>query len=169
MRRSSWIALVIAAVLVVALGILFRRWSDTAAPAMSPQVVKAIVERGRAAAERKDVGGMMDLFSPNAHVLDIDPERLRPLIEKAMEELGPSHLSLKLNGLTSRSQNGRGYASLDVDIDEKLKGANAHYYHLHLTMTLERVRESRLFGLLPSEEWKITRLDSEPSFEIPPF
>src|SRR2546423_15665546 len=95
MRRSSWIAIIAAVAILGLLAVLLIASSDTQAPAMTPEVAKALIERGRKAMEAGDVNQVIALMAPNAKILERSPDEIRPLLEQAVKELGKGKLDIK--------------------------------------------------------------------------
>lgn len=166
MRRSSCALIVLVVLLVVAFVLLIRA-RDTVAGPPSPGAVQAILDQGRTALERHDVDGILRLFTPDAVIMDRSQDQLRQVLAGAMQELGPAVLTVKTSKLEVAPAGNSAVASFDIDVNEHPSGAEIHYYHAHFRATLEKVRQVRWLGLFTTEQWKISRLDSDTSLDMP--
>jgi len=68
-RRSSWIILFSAAILLLITTVLYSLTYAERAPGMSSAVAEEMVTSGRKAIERSDLNSFFDLFTEDAMVL----------------------------------------------------------------------------------------------------
>lgn len=169
LRRSSWLVLITAVVLLTVAALLYVHSFNTTAPPMSQRVVESILERGRSAVERHDVGEIMDLMSPNARIMGMNPDQLRIMLNRSMKELGPGSLLISWKNLVVRPLHDSAEASLDLSIGQKTNSADIQYYDTHVDLQLEKVQTSHWFGLFHSEDWKILTATSDRAMEAPVF
>ncbi len=166
MRRSSWVLLGLAGLILVFSVLLYAHAGTYPAPPMNNQTASRIIDKGRAALERRDVDAIMDLMAPTARVLDRRPDELRTLLTRAMEEV-QGHLDVTVRNLMARQEQSRAVATFDMDIGQK--SLNAVYYpNLHVRLILDRVPISHWLGLFTTEEWKIAEVTTDPPFETTP-
>src|SRR5437763_1107602 len=96
MRRSSWLALAIAGLLLAVLVAVLVLAGSRTAPPMSQREASRIINQGIHALEQRDVGAIMALFTPDARILEHKADEVRPLIEKAVTEIsGPFKVSYR--------------------------------------------------------------------------
>src|SRR5579862_9659816 len=99
MRRSSWAILGLASLIFVAAIALYRIPVPVSPPPMTPTLATAILERGKAALERRDTEAILNLMAPNATILGVSPAQMRTILNRAMEELSPGHLTVAWRNL----------------------------------------------------------------------
>src|SRR5207249_501541 len=87
MRRSSWVAVITAVLLLAALAAVLVLAVPPAAPRMSQEEASRLIGQGVRALERRDTGAIMDLFTADAKILDHKAEEVRPLVARAVSEI----------------------------------------------------------------------------------
>lgn len=167
MRRSSKIALSLAALLLLAMCLVYLRTLDTTAPVMTLQVAQRLLEQGKAALERRDTEGILALMAPQARVLGQSVERMRTVLNQAMRELGSSHLTVTWSQLSARQQGNMAYLSFDMEVHQKEALFDARYYRTHVNLELTKVRTTHWLGLYTTEDWKIVKLESSETLDMP--
>ncbi len=169
MRRSSWIMLILAAVVMAACIGLYARAGTYADPPLTTQLASKMIERGESALERHDVNGIMDLMAPNAKILGRNTEETRTLIGNAFQEI-QGHLEVTTRNLQARQQGDHGEADFDMDIGQKTSAMKAVYYpNVHVRLTFERLPISHWMGLFTTMEWKISDMTTDPPIETAPL
>jgi ketosteroid isomerase-like protein len=132
------------------------------APAMSPEVAGDLVRRGRAAVERSDSGSFMDLLAPDATIFDRSPEEFEKELDKAFSELR-GHFSIDTRNLQVRPEGRTALITFTMDVGQKDGRMNAVYFPgVRVRARVERRKSTRWWGLVEAEEWKVSRLDSDP-------
>jgi ketosteroid isomerase-like protein len=166
MRRSSIVALAVAC-LILALGVLM--WSLTsvrAAPPLTPRLAGAMLERGKQSIERKDVDAIMALFTEDARILQRTPSQIRGILEQTMKELGDGSLTVTYSRLDVKPTHDGALVSVSLDVSQRFANADASYYRPRLRLVMRKERKSRFLGLLTVEEWRISQLDSDETFDL---
>jgi hypothetical protein len=169
MRRSSWITLALATIILAAIGALFVTSAGSKAPPMTASIANDIIKRGTRALAAGDVEGIMDLIAPNARILDKSPDYMRAVLERTVKELGDTKLQIRCGPPTIKEQRGVAYVSFDMDVGERRGNVDIQYFHTRLDLQLKRVRAPRMMGAQWAEEWRIIRLDSSQSLDVPPL
>lgn len=167
MRRSSKIALSLAALLLLAMFLVYLRTLDTTAPVMTLQVAQRLLEQGKAALERRDTEGILALMAPQARLLGQSVERMRTVLNQAMRELGSSHLTVTWSQLSARQQGNAAYLSFDLEVHQKEALYDARYYRTQVNLELTKVRTTHWLGLYTTEDWKIVKLESSETLDMP--
>jgi hypothetical protein len=167
MRRSSVVVLIMAGLLLAAMAFLYVRSFDTIAPPMSVQVATDLLNRGKAALERRDVEGIMELTAPDARLLGRSPEQMRTILNQAMAELGREHLTITWSDVSARQTDNTAYVSFNLQVGQKTAGFDATYYNSRIRLELQKVRIPHWFGLYSTEEWRVSLADSDRSLDVP--
>jgi hypothetical protein len=164
MRRSSCFALVCAAAAFVALALLFFASQDRGARPMDRAEAERILRSGQDMLAAGDANGIMNLFTEDGRVLGTTPDKLRPALASAIQEMGGRRLTTVVRNLTVKQEDDSAFLTLDLDLNESQKGAAIHYFTSHMNVTLKKVSASHWFGLYRSADWKISQLDADPPF-----
>ena len=163
MRRSSWIVLLTAGILLLITTVLYSLTYAERAPAMSQAVAAQLVDTGRRAVERNDLNTFFNLFTEDAKVLGRSREDARAEIGKAMTELR-GNFTLNIRNLEVRPEGRSAQLTFTMDVGQKDERMDVVYYpDLLMRARLEKVRFPRWWGLFESERWMVTELESDPA------
>lgn len=166
MRRSSWVMVGVALLMLILASIPFVRAKDAAAPPFTAEVMTDILERGRRALEKRDTAALLAMLHPDARLLNRSPDQIRIHLNRMMRELGESHLRIRWSNLSIRPRDSS--ASFDLHISERTPRMEAHYYpNLNLRVRLQKHRTSYLFGLFSVEEWRVIHVESDMYLDVP--
>jgi hypothetical protein len=165
MKRSSWIVLGAAAIILAVSTAFYLSLANRQAPPLTPRVVAGLVDEGKRALERRDPDAIMELMTPEARVLGRRLEPMRAIIRRAFDEL-QTPLTVKTGKVALKSEGGEHTATFAMEIGQQTSGMTAVYYpglrvHLHL----QKVRTPHWLGLFTVEEWRISQFDCEPPIE----
>jgi hypothetical protein len=169
MRRSSWITLGIAVFILAVIGFLLVQSAGSDAPPMTPAVANEIIERGKKALAEGDSNGIIDLMAPDARILEKNPDYMRTVLDTAIKDLRGRKLEIKCGQPEVKELRGVAYVSFDMDVGERGANVDIQYYHTRLDLQMKKVQIPRWFGLHQAEEWRIVRLDSSQSLDVPPL
>lgn len=168
MRRSSCIILALAFACLIVAGAFYLRSSNTSVPQMTNTEAARIIDKGRRALERKDVGEIMGMMAPDAKIVGRSLSEVEGFMDTAMRQVN-GHLSVVSRHIEAHQNGNQANIALDMDVIQKTSRMDAVYYpNLHVTVSLERRKADRWLGLIPAEEWKITQVDTAPVIETPP-
>lgn len=167
MHRSSRIALTLGLVFLAAAMLLYSTPASIHAPPLSADLARRVVQRGADALRRRDVEGVMRLFTPTARILGADTNRMREVLASSFPQMrGPLEISIR--NLKVRRIGARGEVSFHMDVGEHTRQMDAVYFpDLAITLTLAKTKSARWFGLTTVEEWKITEMTATPPIELP--
>lgn len=165
MKRSSWMALGAAGIVLAASTAFYLSVVNRTAPALTTRVVAGLIEKGKQALDRGDVDGIMQLMTPDARVIGRRPESIRNLIRKALNEV-QTPLQAKTGRITLKSEGGEHIATFDLEIGQETGEMKAVYFpSLRVRLHLQRVRTPQWLGLYTVEEWRIAQFDCEPTID----
>ncbi len=92
MRRSSSIVLCLAFVFLLSAAYLYLRTFNSTAPPMTDAEAMRIIARGSKSLERKDVGAIVDMMSPDAKILNRSLAEVEGFTRTAVAQVS-GHLS----------------------------------------------------------------------------
>ncbi|MGC8667622.1 MAG: hypothetical protein ACP5VE_05860 [Chthonomonadales bacterium] len=167
MHRSSRIALTIGLLSLAAALLLYSAPARMHAPPLSAGVALRIVNTGADALRRRDVEGVMRLFTPTARILGADADRMREILRFSFPQMrGP--LDISVRNLRVQSIGGKGEVSFHMDVGEHTPRMDAVYFpNLAVKMTLVKTRSARWLGLTTVDEWKVAEITLTPPIELP--
>ena len=168
MRRSSMAVLVLAFAFLILAASLYWQASNTAIPRITSKEASSIIARGRLALEQKDVGEIMSMMAPDARIVGRSLGEVEEYMDTAMRQVH-GNLTITARNVEAHQNGNRAEFAFEMDVIQKSSRIDAIYYpNLHVTVNLEKRKANRWLGLIPVEEWKITRVDTSPVIATPP-
>lgn len=166
MRRTSWIFLIAALLMLAATLGFYLQSASTPAPPLTGAVVQKLIDEGKDAVNRRDAQGVMNLMAPDAKVIGRPLDRVGQLISQAFKQMdGP--LGIRTSKPELRMENGVQTASFELDIGEENDKMTAVYFPaLRARVRFARVHVSHWLGLYSTEEWRISVFDCDPPFDL---
>jgi hypothetical protein len=169
MRHSSCIVLILASGALGLAGASYLFAPERTAPPMSPAVARDLLRRGAAAFDRRDPDGLMDVFAADILAMGRRRGNLRDAVQHMLREVGPGELHAEWSDPALKREGPRQTLSTNVVVTHRTPKADIVYYRTRLTLEVERRRVPRFWGLLDSEEWRITRIGSDPPIGLPDY
>jgi hypothetical protein len=167
MRRSSWIALCGAGLMLALFALPIGQPVHSQPSQMSAEIAARLIRDAREALERGDAGGIVRLVSPSARLFGQTQNDLQDLLSPMLDQV-VGHFSVATRDLSIR-QDGR-FASISfvMDIGQSTDVMEAVYCpNVRVDLRLERVRTQGWLGLSSAYEWKIIEATSVPKPDIP--
>ena len=162
MRRSSWIALVLAVVLLLTAGALYRISSAQPAPPMTRRLGVEMLERGKRAVETSDADALMALFTDDAMILGRRPDDFRKVIEKAFSEL-KGNFRVETSHVEVETGSANAEIRFVMDLGQRDERMDAVYFpQVRMRAKLVKALTPRWLGLFHVEEWRVIELTSDP-------
>jgi hypothetical protein len=160
MQKASWIALAVLVALIGFLGINYAL-SGSGAERLDRQKATAWLEKMRMAAERKDVGTIMNAIAPQseARIADVNPDKFRLLLMRAFRTMG----SVRIQTSNIRFEGGEGdeaELSFYLVVRNVSPEMVAEDYKGDITVRLRRVDVPRMLGLFQGKEWRVVEAHS---------
>lgn len=169
MRHSSCVVLVLALVMLASAYVLTTYAPEQSAPPMSPAVARALLKRGQEAFERRDTGALMELFAADTRIDGRRRNLLQDAVAEMLREVGPGPLHVEWSEPTLHREGPRQTISTTVAVTQKTPRADIVYFRTRLTLDVERRWAPRWLGMLQTQEWRITRLSSDPPIGLPDY
>ena len=162
MRRSSWVVLVLAGIFLLISMTLYTLTFSQEAGRMTRGKAEELVERGRQAVERKDIGGLLALFSRDASILGRTPSNFREVLAKTFAEL-KGDFRVSVRDIEVRPEGNSASITFVTDIGQKDEKMDVVYFpSVHMRATVRKARAPRWLGLFEAEVWQVTELTSDP-------
>ena len=159
MKRSSWIVLIICAVLAICLLLLF--FSSQGAPEqLTQEEALRITQKMQTAFEHKNVNGIMEYIAPQngAKIANISQDKLRFMLARYFRS--SDRLSAELKNYAFAAGNGEASLQFDLVIHNDGSDSRKEDYAGHITLHLRRVDSPHLMGLYQTKEWRITSAET---------
>ena len=162
MRRTSWIVLALAGILMLTAGALYNLSNSEPAPPFTREMGLEIVERGKLAVERSDSGALMALFTDDAMILGRKRSNFRALIDKTFAEL-TGNFRMEIRDIKVEAGSANAEVRFVVDIGQRDDRMDAIYFpRVRMRAKLVKALIPKWLGLFYEEEWKVIDLTSDP-------
>ena len=159
MRKSSWIALAVCAVLAVALGGIYlvsQSESETLTQAKATEMLHDM----QSAVSHKNAAAVMKYMSPDAktRVASLNEDQLRLLISRAFRDSG--RLQADVSNISFQSTAGEATVQFDLKVTNEDPNVHSQDYAGRVTLHVQRIEVPHLLGLYRTREWRITGAES---------
>jgi len=169
MQRSSWAFLGAAALILALVVVFYTQPFSSSAPPLTPAEVTRIIERGQRALDQHDSDAIMDLMTPDAHILGRRIDDLKPSLDIALQEIH-GRLTITTRRIAVTPDRSAATVTFKLDIGQQTDKMNAVYYpNLGVTLRLIKVREARWLGLASTETWKVSEMATNPVIDLQPL
>jgi hypothetical protein len=152
---------VAALILVAAAGALFAAVRARMPVGSDPEQIRALLDRGESAVERREIGEAMRLVSADYRDGNgFTRDALRIMVGRALRDAQSVDVSIPERSVKIQVDPDEQHATLTCDVSVRLaeRAAGTVARDAHLTFRL-RKEPTRIFGVFPSREWRVTRAD----------
>jgi hypothetical protein len=159
--RSTRNWAVAALLLVAAAGGLFAAVRARMPVGSDPEQIRALLDRGESAAERREIGGVMRFVSPEYRDgSGFTRDSLRLLVGRALRDAQSVDVSTPERSVNIQVGPDGQHATLACDVSVRLaeRGGGNVARDAHLTFRLSK-EPVRIFGVFPTQEWRVIRAD----------
>ena len=158
MKKSSWIAISVALLLLAALGGLYSV-TQKPAPGFNQEHITSLLNSMKSAVERKDVRSIMGYMdeSPETRVSRLNSDQTRLFLSRAFQQTG--HLNADYKNLQIHPSEMDPIAEFDLEVKHSLPEADGTDYSGHIIFHMKQVEIPHLFGLYHTKDWRISRAE----------
>ena len=159
MKRSSWIVLIVSAVLALGLLMLFLASQGSPEQITQEEAIQ-MTRKMQTAFEHKNVNGIMDYIAPQngGKIANISQDKLRFMLVRYFRS--SDKLSSDLKNYAFAGANGEASLQFDLVMHNDSADSRKEDFAGHITLHLRRVDSPHLLGLYQTKEWRITSAES---------